>query len=180
MATKQNINEPCNAEQNSFIQNALIPDCRKRMMLSVYQSIGNFIIDLLIIAVLVVLVMGTAQIFIRIPAMIKEDFFSTVSHNMLNDIMVVFIFVELFRVLVDYFKEERVKITYIADATLVFIFKEIWVRFSEHSFDPLKILAMSGAILAVAAVRTTAVRFSPIKSPKDDKDKSIKQQVQEV
>ncbi len=75
--------------------------------------------------------------------------------------MVIFIFVELFRVLLDYFKEERVKITYIADATLVFTFKEVWIRFSEPSFEPVKILAMGGAMLAVTAVRTLAIIYSP-------------------
>ncbi|MBI4733250.1 MAG: phosphate-starvation-inducible PsiE family protein [Rubrobacteridae bacterium] len=82
----------------------------------------------------------------------------------------------------DYFKEERVKITYIADATLVFIFKEIWVRFSEQSFDPMRILAMSAAILAVAAVRTTAVRFSPVikLDKKEGSSESKSQQVQEM
>jgi uncharacterized membrane protein (DUF373 family) len=180
MATGQKTNKTDKANSGTLLQNALTAGSRKRIMLSIYQEIGNLIIDALIIAVLLVLLMGTVQIFARFPAMLKEDFFLTVSHNMLNDIMVVFIFVELFRVLVDYFKEERVKITYIADATLVFIFKEIWVRFSEQSFDPLRILAMSGAILAVAAVRTTAVRFSPHKTTKDDKDNPYTEQIQEV
>jgi uncharacterized membrane protein (DUF373 family) len=169
------------AKGGALIKKALVTDCRKRMMLDFYQSISNFIIDALIIAVLLVLLLGTVQIFLRFPAMIKEDFFTTVSHNMLNDIMVVFIFVELFRVLVDYFKEERVKITYIADATLVFIFKEIWIRFSEHSFDPLKVLAMSAAILAVAVVRTTAVRFSPvIKLENKESSESKEHHIQDV
>lgn len=163
-----------------MLRQALTADSRKRFMFTAYRTTGNFIIDALIIAVLLVLLMGTFQIFIRFPSMIKDDFFSTVSHSVLNDIMVVFIFVELFRVLVDYFKEERVKITYIADATLVFIFKEIWVRFSEPSFDPLRILAMSGAILAVAAVRTTAVRFSPIKTYRDDTSQEETQESHEL
>jgi uncharacterized membrane protein (DUF373 family) len=122
---------------------------------------SNIIIDSLIIIVLLALLAGTAQILMRLPSTLTQDFFSRVFHDLLNDVMVVFIFVELFRVLLDYFKEERVKITYIADATLVFTFKEIWVRFSEPDLDPVKIIAMGGAMLAVAAVRTLAVLYSP-------------------
>jgi uncharacterized membrane protein (DUF373 family) len=180
MASGQKTNKVDKKINGRILQETLTADNRKRIMLTAYQTVGNIIVDALIISVLFVLVVGTVQIFVRFPSMIKEDFFTTVSHSVLNDIMVVFIFVELLRVLIDYFKEERVKITYIADATLVFIFKEIWVRFSEPSFDPLKILAMSGAILAVAAVRTTAVRFSPLKTCKDDKDHTTTQQIQEA
>lgn len=137
-----------------------LADCRKKVLTKSYRSASNFIIDALIIAVLLVLLAGTAQILIRLPHILVADF-SMVFRNILNDVMVVFIFVELFRVLLDYFKEERVKITYIADATLVFTFKEVWIRFSEPSFDPVKILAMGATMLVVAIVRTLAILYSP-------------------
>ncbi|HEY3373706.1 MAG TPA: phosphate-starvation-inducible PsiE family protein [Candidatus Aquicultor sp.] len=145
----------------SVLQKLFIAEYRKRTVTRFYQSVNTLIIDALIVAVLIILLAGTARIFIHLPASISQDILSMGFHGILNDIMVVFIFVELFRVLIDYFKEERVKITYIADATLVFTFKEIWVRFSEPNFDSMKILAMSAAMLAVATVRTLAVIYSP-------------------
>lgn len=142
------------------LRKIFLTDCRKKVLVKSYRSVSNIIIDALIIAVLIALLTGTVQVFIRLPSTLTKDF-SLVFRNLLNDVMVIFIFVELFRVLLDYFKEERVKITYIADATLVFTFKEIWIRFSEPSFEPVKILAMGGAMLAVAAVRTLAIIYSP-------------------
>lgn len=146
---------------NSIFRKIFRTDCRKKVLTKSYRAISNFIIDALIVAVLFSLLLGTVQIFIRLPAALTQDFFSQVFHNLLNDVMVVFIFVELFRVLLDYFKEERVKITYIADATLVFTFKEIWVRLSEPDIDSMKIIAMGVTILVIAAVRTLAIYYSP-------------------
>ncbi|MHB8841715.1 MAG: phosphate-starvation-inducible PsiE family protein [Candidatus Aquicultor sp.] len=146
---------------NLVLRKIIRADCRKKALSVSYRSISNLIIDVLIVIVLLALLAGTIQILIRLPHLITGDLFSTGFHSLLNDVMIVFIFVELFRVLLDYFKEERVKITYIADATLVFTFKEIWIRFSEQSFDTAKILAMGGAMLAVAIVRTLAVIYSP-------------------
>ncbi|MDP2210557.1 MAG: phosphate-starvation-inducible PsiE family protein [Candidatus Aquicultor sp.] len=146
---------------NAVLKKIFVTDCRKKVLIKSYRSVSNLIIDALIIAVLIALVAGTVRIFLHLPSTLSQDYFSGVFHNLLNDVMVIFIFVELFRVLLDYFKEERVKITYIADATLVFTFKEIWIRFSETDFDPIKILAMAGAMLAVVAVRTLAVIYSP-------------------
>ncbi len=146
---------------SAVLRKIFVTDCRKRVLTKFYRAVSNFIIDALIIAVLFALLAGTLQIFIRLPVAFSKDFFSHVFHRLLNDVMVIFIFVELFRVLLGYFKEERVKITYIADATLVFTFKEIWVRFSDQSFEPIKILAMGAAMLVVVIVRTLAVLFSP-------------------
>ncbi len=146
-----------------ILRKIFLTDCRKSVLVKSYRSVSNIIIDALIIAVLIALLTGTAQVFIRLPSTLTKDF-SLVFRNLLNDVMVIFIFVELFRVLLDYFKEERVKITYIADATLVFTFKEVWIRFSESNFEPMKILAMGGVMLAVAAVRTLAIIYSPDKA----------------
>ncbi len=143
-----------------ILRKIFLTDCRKKVLVKSYRSVSNLIIDALIIAVLIALLIGTIQIFIHLPSTLTKDF-SSVFRSLLNDVMVIFIFVELFRVLLDYFKEERVKITYIADATLVFTFKEVWIRFSEPSFEPVKILAMGGAMLAVTAVRTLAIIYSP-------------------
>lgn len=150
--------------RNNILRKILLADCRKKVLSVSYRSVSNLIIDALIIVVLLALLAGTVQILFRLPHLMRQDLFSVGFHSLLNDVMVVFIFVELFRVLLDYFKEERVKITYIADATLVFTFKEVWVRFSEPSFDTTKILAMGGAMLAVAIVRTLAVIYSPDRS----------------
>lgn len=147
----------------AILRKVLLADCRKKVLVKSYWAVNNLIIDALIVTVLIVLLVGTAQILIRLPSIITSDF-SLVFRNLLNDVMVIFIFVELFRVLLDYFKEERVKITYIADATLVFTFKEVWIRFSESNFEPMKILAMGGIMLAVAAVRTLAIIYSPDKA----------------
>ena len=146
---------------NAVFKKIFVTDCRKKVLTKSYRSVSNLIIDALIIAVLLALVAGTVRIFLRLPSTLSQDYFSGVFHNLLNDVMVIFIFVELFRVLLDYFKEERVKITYIADATLVFIFKEIWIRFSQPDFEPIKILAMGSAMLAVTTVRTLAIVYSP-------------------
>ncbi|MBS3908515.1 MAG: phosphate-starvation-inducible PsiE family protein [Actinobacteria bacterium] len=146
---------------SAVFKKIFVADCRKKVLIKSYRSVSNLIIDALIIAVLLALVAGTVRIFLRLPATLSQGYLSGVFYNLLNDVMVIFIFVELFRVLLDYFKEERVKITYIADATLVFTFKEIWIRFTQPDFEPAKILAMGATMLAVATVRTLAVIYSP-------------------
>ncbi|MHB0977420.1 MAG: phosphate-starvation-inducible PsiE family protein [Candidatus Aquicultorales bacterium] len=134
---------------------------RKVVLLGIYRRVAQFIIDVLIIAVLLTLVGGTVRVFSTMSWALSGKPIEEVFPHVLNDVMVVFIFVELFRVLVDYFKEERVKITYIADATIVFILKEIWVRFTVEKIVALEALAMVGVLLAVGLIRVMALWRSP-------------------
>lgn len=134
---------------------------RKDVLLFVYRRVAQLIIDALIIAVLITLLVGVVRVFMSVYGAISGRNLEEVFYTVLNDVMVVFIFVELFRVLVEYFKEERVKITYIADATIVFILKEIWVRFTARSVTTSEAFAMVAVLLAVGIIRFMAVWRSP-------------------
>ncbi len=138
---------------------------RKDILLFVYRRTAQLIIDALILAVLFTLLVGAVRVFMSVYGAVSGTELEEVFYRVLNDVMVVFIFVELFRVLVEYFKEERVKITYIADATIVFILKEIWVRFTAKSVTTAEALAMVAVLLAVGAIRLMAVWRSPGAAP---------------
>ncbi len=103
--------------------------------MSAYRKTAQLIIDALIIAVLLTLLKRCSGLCEDIERIFRPEF-SKFLHSGLEKVMMIFVFVELFRVLIEYFKEERVKLTYIADATLVFILKEIWVRFATKSISP--------------------------------------------
>ncbi|MCL4499127.1 MAG: phosphate-starvation-inducible PsiE family protein [Chloroflexi bacterium] len=138
-----------------------VDERRKEILLGGYRLVAQLIIDVLIIAVLLTLVGGTYRVFITIFGALSGEAIEEVFPKILNDVMLVFVFVELFRVLIEYFKEERVKITYIADATTVLILKEIWVRFTAKSITPIETFAMVAVLLAVGAIRFMAVWRSP-------------------
>jgi len=54
-----------------------------------------------------------------------------------------------------------VKITYLADATLVFLFKEIWVSFFSHDVQVVRIVSLASILLVTGIIRTLAIIYSP-------------------
>ncbi|MBI4744355.1 MAG: phosphate-starvation-inducible PsiE family protein [Actinobacteria bacterium] len=117
--------------------------------------------DLLIIAVLAALAVGTVKVFLNFASFTSYKSLHRGFSQILNDVLVVFVFLELFRSLLEYFKEERVKITYLADATLVFLFKEVWVSFFFSETQWIRMVSLASILLITSIIRTLAVIYSP-------------------
>jgi uncharacterized membrane protein (DUF373 family) len=63
--------------------------------------------------------------------------------------------------IVEYFEVHRLKITFILDAALVFVLREIMIGLYEHSMEAADVGALTALLLVLGAVRIAAVRFSP-------------------
>ena len=63
----------------------------------------------------------------------------------------------------EYFSVHRLKITFIIDAALVFVLREIMIGLYEHSFESGMVMALAVLILVIGGLRTLAVIYSPEK-----------------
>jgi uncharacterized membrane protein (DUF373 family) len=63
----------------------------------------------------------------------------------------------------DYFELHRLKITYITDAAIVFVLREIMIGLYGHSMGSREVITLAVLILVLGGVRTLAVVFSPEK-----------------
>ena len=87
-----------------------------------------------------------------------KDAFGFIVTNLLT----FFIILELFKSLVEYFREHRLKLTFIVDATLVFILREVMIGLYQHQSSPLQICSIALLALVLGAVRTLAIVYSPM------------------
>jgi uncharacterized membrane protein (DUF373 family) len=117
---------------------------------------------LLIFFVVLVLGVGLVRLFwdvwkVMAANELREAFGFTVTN-----LLTFFIILELFKSLVEYFREHRLKLTFIVDATLVFILREVMIGLYQHQSSPLQISALALMALALGAVRTLAIMYSPM------------------
>lgn len=77
------------------------------------------------------------------------------------EILTVFIFMEIFTLLMEYLRTQRVRLTNLVDATLAVLLRELWVQlYGEHaSFEFL--LRLAGVTVALILLRVASVRYSP-------------------
>jgi uncharacterized membrane protein (DUF373 family) len=127
-----------------------------------FNRVMDLFFKLLIFFVVIVLGMGLVRLFwetwrIMAARELKEAFSFTVTN-----LLTFFIILELFKSLVEYFREHRLKLTFIIDATLVFILREVMISLYQHQSPPLLVMALAFLALVLGAVRTLAIIYSPM------------------
>jgi uncharacterized membrane protein (DUF373 family) len=76
---------------------------------------------------------------------------------MVSDILTLFVLVELSRSLVEYFTTLRLRLTFIVDAAIVFMLRDLMIKTFEHEFSTADIYAMSTLVLVLGALRIASV-----------------------
>ncbi len=125
--------------------------------LTFFNLVMDLFFKLLIFFVVIVLGMGLVRLFwetwrIMAVSELKDAFSFTVTN-----LLTFFIILELFKSLVEYFREHRLRLTFIVDATLVFILREVMISLYQHQSPPLLITALALLALVLGAVRTLAI-----------------------
>jgi uncharacterized membrane protein (DUF373 family) len=127
-----------------------------------FNHVMDLFFKLLIFFVVIVLGMGLVRLFwetwrIMVATELKEAFSFTVTN-----LLTFFIILELFKSLLEYFREHRLRLTFIVDATLVFILREVMISLYQHQTPPLLITALAFLALVLGILRTLAIVYSPM------------------
>ena len=130
--------------------------------LTFFNHVMDVFFKLLIFFVVLVLGTGLIKLFWEVWQVmalreLREAFGFTVTN-----LLTFFVILELFKSLVEYFREHRLKLTFIVDATLVFILREVMIGLYQHQSPPLQIAALALLALVLGGVRTLAIVYSPM------------------
>ena len=128
-----------------------------------FSKIVDSMIKLMIPLVILALMMGIARLILDLRAVFGSQSIATAFDMMVTNILSMFIVIELLRSIIEYFTVHRLKITFITDAALVFVLREVMIGLYEHTLQTSMIIALSVLILVIGALRTLAVVFSPEK-----------------
>ncbi len=125
-----------------------------------FRKIVDLIVKLMIPLVIVALMMGIAKVFLELWAVWNSPTIASGFDILVTDVLSMFVVIELLRSIIDYFEVHRIKITFILEAGLVFVLREIMIGLYKHSIGAAEIAALAGLLLVMGAFRIAAVRFS--------------------
>jgi uncharacterized membrane protein (DUF373 family) len=124
----------------------------------------DIIIKLMIPLVILALMIGIARIFLDLRVVFKSPTIAAGFDIMITNILSMFIVVELLRSIIEYFEIHRLRITFITDAALVFILREVMVGIYQHKMNAVEIGSLAILLLVIGVVRTLAIVYSPGKT----------------
>jgi len=126
-----------------------------------FRKIIDLIIKLMIPLVIVALMMGIAKVFLNLWAVWKSPTIAWGFDILVTDVLSMFVVIELLKSIIEYFEIHRLKITFILDAAVVFVLREIMIGLYKHSIGAAEVAALAALLLVMGAFRIAAVRFSP-------------------
>lgn len=133
--------------------------CSMKYFTKIVDNMIKFMIPIVIIA----LMMGIARVILDLRAVFGSQTIAAAFDMMVTNILSMFIVIELLRSIIEYFTVHRLKITFITDAALVFVLREIMIGLYQHSLESGMIISLAVLILVIGGIRTLAVIFSPEK-----------------
>lgn len=103
------------------------------------------------------IVVGVARLFLNLGNLLAGENITGHYVRIISEVLTVFILVELARSLVDYFSEHRLRMTFIVDAGIVFVLREITIKLFEHKISTDEIYALSALLLVLGGLRIGSV-----------------------
>lgn len=126
-----------------------------------FRHAVDWIVKLLMPLAIIALMMGIARVFLDVWQVWRGPSIAAAFDVLVTDILSMFVVIELLKSIVEYFEIHRLKITFILDAALVFVLREVMIGLYKHEMHAAEIAALAGMLLVMGAVRIAAVRFSP-------------------
>jgi uncharacterized membrane protein (DUF373 family) len=126
-----------------------------------FRRAVDWIVTLLVPLAIVALAMGIARVFLDIWQVWRGPSIAAAFDAIVTDILSMFVVIELLKSVVEYFEIHRLKITFILDAALVFVLREVMIGLYKREIHAAEIAALALMLLVMGAVRIAAVRFSP-------------------
>jgi uncharacterized membrane protein (DUF373 family) len=125
--------------------------------LELFQHVTRLVFAVILIFLALGLLIGTGKLFFSLNDLLNMERVTGSYLKIISDVLSLFILIELSRSLVDYFDTQRVRMTFIVDAALVFVLRELMIGLFEHKLPPEKIYAMSILLLVLGALRVASV-----------------------
>lgn len=129
-----------------------------------FKKVVDIIIKLMIPLIILTLMIGIARIFLDLRVVFKTPAIAAGFDIMVTNILSMFIVIELLRSIIEYFEIHRLRITFITDAALVFILREVMVGIYQHKINAVEIGYLAILLLVIGVVRTLAIVYSPGKT----------------
>jgi uncharacterized membrane protein (DUF373 family) len=125
--------------------------------LDIFDRISRFVFGIILLFLTLGLLIGTVKLFLGLTDLLNTSKITGSYLKIISDVLSLFILIELSRSLVDYFDTHLVRMSYIVDACLVFILRELMIGLFEQKLSPEMIWALSFLLLVLGALRGASV-----------------------
>ena len=111
------------------------------------------IFGVMIVIIILTLIVGVADLFTDIRNLAMEHKLRANYLEIIYDVLTLFVMIELLRSMTEYFNSKRLRMTFIVDAAIVFVLREVMIEIFEQKVVAEEMYAMSALIVALTILR---------------------------
>ena len=115
------------------------------------------VFSLILVALAGVILAGAFKLFLQLWVTVNRGGITGQYLDFITDVLTLFVLIELSRSLVEYFKVQRLRMTFIVDAAIVFIIREVMILVFQHKAEPLELLALSAFLGVLTVLRIASI-----------------------
>ena len=129
----------------------------RERFLQIFERTIDVVFATMLVFITLGIVVGVVRLFLNLGDLLTLKGVTGSYLPIISDVLTLFVLVELSRSLVDYFDNNRLRLTFIIDAGIVFVLREVMIKLFEHKISVEEILALSGLLLVLGALRVGSV-----------------------
>ncbi len=123
----------------------------------VFNKVINFAFAAVIVMIIIAILIGVAQLVLSVTGLLEFKGISGHYIDFISDILTIYVLVELSRSLIEYFHSHRLRLTFILDAAIIFIIRELLIGLFKHNIEPEMLFALSGFLFVLGALRIASI-----------------------
>ena len=106
---------------------------------------------------MLIIALGTVQLFLSLSKVLSFEGITGQYIDYIADILTLYVLVELSRSLVEYFNSHRLRMTFIIDAAIIFVLRELLILIFKHDAEPEMIYAFSALMFVLGILRIGSI-----------------------
>lgn len=122
-----------------------------------FNLVVEGVFGIILIFLTLVIIIGTIQLAGSVWHLLKLQGMTENYIEIITDVLTLYVLVELSRSLVEYFYTNRLRLTFIVDAGIVFVLREILIGLFKHDMQPPMIYALTALMFVLGALRIGSV-----------------------
>jgi len=122
-----------------------------------FHYVIHFVFAIMLLFIALGIMVGVSRLFLNLGSLLMNEDITRQYMRIISEVLTLFILIELSRSLVEYFSEQRLRMTFIVDAGIVFVLREIMIKLFEHKIIPEEIYALSVLVFVLGSLRIGSV-----------------------
>lgn len=122
-----------------------------------FDTTVKIVFGIILLFIILAIAIGTLQLFVTTWDLLAFKGITGHYIDLIADVLTLYVLIELARSLVEYFSSHKLRLTFIVDAAIVFVIREILIALFKHEIKVEMLYALSAFLFVLGALRIASV-----------------------